>query len=51
MVHHSSSTERSLCSSQRREEYTAYEDLCILYIPPPQPLIDDRPVANAKVRV
>ena len=31
MVHHSSSTERSLCSSQRREEYTAYEDLCILY--------------------
>ena len=45
MVHHSSSTERSLCSSQRREEYTAAyyeEELCY---------IDDRRVANAKVRV
>ena len=32
MVHHSSSTERSLCSSQRREEYTAgyEEEQCIL---------------------
>ena len=31
MVHHSSSTERSLCSSQRREEYTAYKELYVYY--------------------